>query len=525
MLKWLAGSRVRARQSPPDALFAEGVAQLEAGAVTEALPLLERACEAAPDNARWHGRLGTAYHAAGNPTAASASYRRALALDPGYAEMRYCLAIVAAEAGDPAAAEQEYRAALALKPSLAEARFNLAVLLHEQDRLEEAVAAYREVLAGQPEHRDALLGLGLALRELRDPAAADGAYAALLAAHPDDAEALFQQALARLAQGRWQEGWGRYEHRWRTPAFAAFRRDYGAAEWTGESLQGRSILVYAEQGLGDTLQFVRYLPALVARAGQVVLACQPPLVRLLRCLPDVTVVSNAGPVPGTDYQVPLLSLPHRAGHDSAPLEIGPYLRADPAETAAWRARLADDPRPAVGLVWSCDPHLAAAARARSHKSIPLPALEVLAGVGGVRWVSLQLGAPADRAFEAGGPLPLLDARPYVRDFADTAAALAALDLVITVDTSVVHAAGALGRPAWVLLPAQHCWRWEAPGETSVWYPTVRMFRQDTRGDWQTVLARVARALAVWSAGARTACADPLTPDVTLRTTESHGSTA
>jgi tetratricopeptide (TPR) repeat protein len=501
VLKWLARPREPAPPASADRLFAEGTARLEAGAAAAAVPLLERACEAAPGNARWRGRLGTAYHALGDREAAKAAYLRALAADPGYAAMHYCLGIAAAEDGDPTAAERAYRAALALEPTHLEARFNLAVLLHEQDRLEDAVAAYRAVLVDRPEHRDALLGLGLALRELRDPVAAEQTCAALLAAHPDDAEGLFQRALALLAQGRLDEGWALYEHRWRTPAFTAFRRDYGAPEWQGEPLRNRSILVYAEQGLGDTLQFVRYVPLLVERGARVVLACQAPLVRLLACLAGVEVVSTAGPVPRTDCQVPLMSLPHRTGLGDACLAGVPYLEADPADVASWRARLAGDHRPAVGLVWSCDPYPGAAARSRAHKSVPLPALEVLAAIEGVRWVSLQLGTPAVEAFASGPPLPMLDARPHVRDFADTAAALAALDLVITVDTSVVHAAGALGRPAWVLLPAQHCWRWEAPGDTPHWYPTVRMFRQEVRGDWAGLLARVARDVQTWASGA------------------------
>ncbi len=305
-------------------------------------------------------------------------------------------------------------------------------------------------------------------------------------------------ALALLGAGAYDEGWREYEWRWHWPDFPETRRHLGVPVWQGESLVGCRILVWSEQGLGDTLQFVPLIDRLCAQGAEVALEVPDPLVRLLAAnLPMVRVIPRADR-PHTvkcelrfDYAIPLLSLPQRLDltADTLPLARG-YLKPLPEDTATWTARLPQEDRLRVGLVWAGRPQHTKDAQ----RSLPFAMLQSLAAETAVDWYALQLGARRSELERLPGR-QISDLAPYLDDFGQTAAALARLDLVVTVDTSVAHLAGAMGVPAWVLLPEPCDWRWGQNGTSCAWYPFVRLFRQTRPGHWETVIAQVKMQLA------------------------------
>jgi hypothetical protein len=281
-------------------------------------------------------------------------------------------------------------------------------------------------------------------------------------------------------QGRYARGWAEHEWRWQYRSFPASPRHTDSPSWRGDALAGRRLLTWAEQGLGDTLQFVRYTRLLAQRGANVVLEVQPELLRLMReSLPEVEVVAR-GTVPRRfDLQAPLLSLPHLLDTrvETIPADV-PYLHAQPERVAAWAQRLGEpDGRLRVGLAWAGSPSF----QNDRQRSLPVRHLAHLAEIPGVEWFSLQKN-PAEPP-----PLELSDWTTELVDFADTAALMMHLDLVISVDTAVAHLAGALARPVWVLLPHPPDWRWFLDRTDSPWYPTARLFRQPRSADWSTVM--------------------------------------
>jgi hypothetical protein len=318
-----------------------------------------------------------------------------------------------------------------------------------------------------------------------------GVLKALWARVPGTPALAFALGLAMLRLGAFDEGLVLYEERLAEAEFAPQRRLAPDKRWRGTNRAGDTILLVAEQGMGDMIQFARYVPLVAARGLRVILHTPPALFRLFQTLPGVHAMAlTSAPLPAFDWQCPIVSTPLALGTrlESIPAEV-PYLAADPAAVAAVKQRLADSPRPHVGLVWAAaedNPLLA-------HRSIPIAALEAFVARGGATFVSLQVG---DRASEIARLRPhgVLDLGTHLRDFADTAAAMAALDLVITVDTSSAHLAGALARPVWTLLSLPSDWRWFVGRADSPWYPTMRLFRQAVPGDWEPVLDDVARAL-------------------------------
>ena len=299
-------------------------------------------------------------------------------------------------------------------------------------------------------------------------------------------------ALALLLQGRFAEGWEAYESRRQIRRIA---RDPGFVQpfWDGSPLGGRRILLTSEQGFGDTIQFVRYAPLVAARGGRVLLQCKPELKRLLAGQCGIEqVVTPGDATPAFDVWCLLMSLPHLLGTtlQTIPAQV-PYLTPDPHLIDKWGKRTAHEPAGLkVGLVWAGGAHN----KNDRVRSLSLGALAPLAQVPGVRFYSLQKGAASDQARTPPAGMEMTDWTPELADFADTAALVANLDLVISVDTAVAHLAGAIGKPVWVLLPLSPDFRWLLNRDDSPWYPTVRLFRQPTRGDWASVIERVRRAL-------------------------------
>jgi hypothetical protein len=320
---------------------------------------------------------------------------------------------------------------------------------------------------------------------------AEAAFRRALEIQPDDPAAQFSEGLLRLRQGDFERGWPLYEKRWE--AHGIPMRDFPQPRWRGEPLEGKRILVYAEQGLGDSIQFIRYAPWMAARGGAVIVEAQPSLAELFREVKGVCEVVAAGEaLPDFDVHVPMLSLPLAFGtrRESIPREV-PYLRARAGRLAAWERRVGGrGGRFRVGLIWASSPENPL----WRIRDVTLEMLRPVLAVPGVEFFSLQLGVAATQFREETGGGGMVDLTAEIRDFADSAALMAQLDLVISVDTAPAHLAGALGRPVWTLLPFSPDWRWGSEGETTPWYPTMRLFRQTVLGEWGAVVERVAEEL-------------------------------
>ncbi len=394
--------------------------------------------------------------------------------------------------GEAALAAAE--AAVAGDPGDAEAWALHGVTLQGLNRPAEALASYDRALARAPGHADAAINRAAALSEMGCLAEALAGFSALPAGqgYPH-----WAAATLRLQLGDWPAGWRGYEARQSLmPTLGT--APHPAPRWQGEPLAGKRILVQAEQGLGDMIQFCRYAPALARLGAQVVVQAPAALTRLFGSLDGVAeVVARDRPVEA-DLSVWMLSLPHLLGTTLASVPGAvPYLAADPRAVAGWRVRLAGLPGLKVGLVWAGGhrPAEIDSARMDRRRSLPLAALAPLAAVPGISFVSLQVGPAASQAAAPPAGMALFDPTADLADFADTAALLSALDVVISVDTSVAHLAGALGRPVWLLNRFDRCWRWLWDRDDSPWYPTMRLFNQSAPGDWDGVLARVSAALA------------------------------
>lgn len=463
------------------------LAMVATGRRGEAVELLGLALSMHPGSVSLHTTRGNLLRALGRFDEALAAQDTALRLAPDSAAVlgnRCALFLAWQRFGEALAAAD---AALALAPGVVDLRFNRGTCLLHLRRLDEAQRELQGVIALAPSHAAAHLNLGEVLLAQGDPGAAEQAFRQAIRHEPANAEAHWNLALRLLARGAWREGWREYEWRRRLPAFPV--RTLEAPEWNGGPL-GEALLVTAEQGLGDTFQFLRYLPLARAKAGRVVFECPPALAAVLAGLEGVdAVVPRGAPLPPFSAHAPLLTLPQRCegGEAHAPM----MLAADPARVADMRERLG--PGFTVGICWQGNP----AYKADAQRSVPLAHFEALAAVDGVKLVCLQQQHGREQLARWPARVPLLDLGALDRAsgaFVDTAAALSAVDLLVSSDTAVPHLAGALGREVWLVLPHQADWRWGATGEATTWYPRFRLFRQTAPGDWAGVFARVAQAL-------------------------------
>jgi len=425
--------------------------------------------------------LGTIAQQAGNCDVAAKMMLRAIAIDGSAFDYHFGLGVALQGLGEFDGALAAFGRATDLAPENVLARFRIGNVLQLQNNLEEAIAAYESILALKPDSVEAEFNIGNVLRLQGKLNAARTRYQQALKHQPDHVDALWNLSLLDLLEGDYVSGWQLYEIRQLRPT--PNLRHFPKPQWKGESLQGARILLHAEQGLGDTLQFLRYVPIVVARGGQVILDVPKEIEWLAAEIPGVfAVIATGGPIPEFEWQCPLMSLPLAFGTtlDSIPAEV-PYLVVpDDAKTKAdGRSWPAQGLR--VGLVWGATPR----SFEDSDRSIPLPLFESVLATPDAHFFSLQLGPQANQ-FEPHSSA-MTDLRGAIVDLADTAALISHLDLVITVDTSVAHLAGALGKPTWVLLPFAPDWRWLTARDDSPWYPTVRLFRQPRPRDWQSVL--------------------------------------
>ncbi len=399
-------------------------------------------------------------------------------------------------------AETSLREALRLKPDFANAYTELGRLLDCLGRFEEAEMTVRRALRCNPTQAFAHCLLGYILYHLGRAAEAQASYRAALQLEPESRKWRVYLGQALLLAGELTEGWNEFEWRWRAEGAIWIRSLLEVPFWNGQPIGDRSILLLAEQGHGDTLQFCRYVPRVAAGARRTILAIQPSLVRLLSRLPGVSeIISDGGRPSRPDLWCPLMSLPHVYGThlETIPRTV-PYIAADPADVIHWRERLAGLNGLRVGLCWAGGQFNSGQLYRDRRRSIRLETLARFAEIPGVRFFSLQIGAAAAEAARAPWDTALHDFTKDLRDFADTAALIENLDLVVSVDTAVVHLAGALGKPVWLLNRFDTCWRWLKDREDSPWYPTLRQFRQAVPGDWESALSRAHDALSCLAAG-------------------------
>ena len=493
-----------------EADFQRGNALWSAGAHEAAIAAYATAIARDPQAIEAHNHLGNAFLALGRAADAAAAYRAGIAQAPSRADLRYNLANALLTGGDAPQAEAAYRAALALCPDHIGANNNLGTALRAQARHAEALGFYEAALrqrpdsagtlnniastllalhrpdeavplleraiALQPAYPEACNNLGGALLALDRPQDAIAWFDIALKDEPGLAQARLGKALALLCEGDFAQGWHHYEARWDDPRFAEAAPNDPARLWSGGAVAGRRILLHAEQGLGDTIQFARYAPLLRARGAHVILQVQPQLATLLAPLAE-TCTTDAPP-PAHDLHCPLMSLPRAFATRLDTIPAQPYLRADPASVAAWRARLGPRLRPRIGIAWAGNPnHPEDALRS-------IPPASLVAALPGAELHILQPDTP---------PIPGTH-RHTLRDFADTAALLSCMDLVVSVDTAIAHLAGALGHTTIVLLQFGADFRWLRQRTDSPWYPSMRLLRQSALGDWGGVLAGLGRVV-------------------------------
>jgi tetratricopeptide (TPR) repeat protein len=483
-------------------------------------------------------RQAIALHVNGHNDRASAAYREILAIDPAHPEVLSKLAALCIQSGSPQeavallgkvlridprsavnysnlgaaleklnqwnAALHCYSQAIAINSNLAEAHCNRANVLRELKRWPEALAGYDMAITLRPNYVNAFINRGNVLKGLKRWQEALASYHQAIVIKPDSAPANYNRALIRLMLGDYEAGWADYEWRWKHERLALVteKREFRHPRWTGaESIAGKTLFIYSEQGLGDTIQFCRYVPLAVAQCANVIFEVQPPLTSLLASIEGVARVVEAGePLPDFDYHCALMSLPLacRTTLATVPAQV-PYLSPDVARSQMWGKIVGKKSKLRVGLTWSSgvrpNQH---ELREFSHRNIPLAKLAAL-NHPNIEYYSLQKGQAAEYEFANMVAANTLDLRitnltNRLNDFADTAALMESLDLVISVDTATAHLAGALGKPVWILLCFNACWRWLRNRADSPWYPTARLYRQTRDGDWEDVIDRVNRDL-------------------------------
>ena len=498
----------RALASKPDVFAAHrgsGIALLHLGQFERAVWNLEQAARLAPNDASVQGDLGIALERLNRNQEALGCFDRALALVPNAFDMHFHRGVALIQLERPADGLADFERALALDANSSEALNNRGVALVQLSRPEEALQSFARAALCRPDYSDSYTNAGNALKGLKRYREALENFDRALSIKPDDVMTIWSKALTKLTLGEFREGWPLYESRLRLAHLQPLQRRFSAPRWSGsESVEHKTVLIHAEQGLGDTIQFCRYVKLLEARGARVILEVQPVLKPLLASLEiQGSLHSQGEPPPAFDLVCPLMSLPLAFGTEMDQIPAGvPYLNVNEAAARTWKQSLSTMPGLKVGLHWQGNAATEKQPWLRG-RSFALGEAAGLAHLPEVSLISLQKGEGSEqremvpfksRIAQLTDPL---ERGP--EEFADTAALVTALDLVITSDTAIAHVAGALGVPVWVVLQFESDWRWMSAREDSPWYPTMRLFRQRRPGDWTEVFERVAdelRALAV-----------------------------
>jgi tetratricopeptide (TPR) repeat protein len=492
-----AASQERALALKPDcaeAYFNLGNVRKLQGTLDEARDCYEKALALKPDLAEVHTNLGGVFYTQRNLDEAAASLERALALRPNHAEAHSNLGSVLQAHHKLDEAVACYERALALKPDRVEVLSNLGTALHAQDKLNEAVACFERALRVKPDFADAHHNMGCVQFALGNVDEALARHRKALALRPDYPQARFAESLAQLCKGDYAAGWHNYESRWQTKDHDTPMRDYSQPLWAGEKLASGQLLIWGEQGIGDEVMFAGLLPDVIRTGNRSVLDSSARLKSLFtRSFPDIEVISGRAPELDIAAHLPSGSLPRlfRTTAESFEATTSPYLIADPVERERFHTRYSDG-RKLVGLAWHTTNR-----KTGPSRSMDLSLFAPLFARSDIQWISLQYGdlnALETQAAAAGAPILIDPTVDQLSDIDVFAAQIAALDLIVTIDNSTAHLAGALGVPVWVLLPFAPDWRWLQKREESAWYPTMRLFRQPKPGDWQSVVERVRRAL-------------------------------
>ena len=483
---------LRARPEYADALSHRGNTLQQLKRFEEALESYDRALALRADIPEVLSNRGLTLHELNRFNEALASYDRALMLRKDYAEALSNRGVTLRELKRFDEALTSYDHALRVRPNFAKALSNRGNTLHEMQRFEEALASFDRALDVEPDYAEAFSNRGVTLHELKRFDEALASFADALRLRPDYADAHYNEALCRMLVGDFERGWSECEWRWDAPEARKLRRHFAQPLWLGsDDIADKTILLHGEQGFGDMIQFCRYAPLVRSRAARVILEIPEPLHQLMTTLAgDIQLVTRGGPVPRFDAHCPLLSLPlafrTRLGTIPSP---SPYLHASQHSAASWSARLGPRHRPRIGLVWSGRP----THRNDHNRSLRLGSLTPLLDFDAT-FVSLQQEVRSNDVPALNSLSNLVHFGDELNNFSDTAALLSNLDLVISVDTSVAHLAGALAKPVWLLLPFIPDWRWLLDRDDSPWYPTARLFRQDHTRTWESVIMRVHGAL-------------------------------
>ena len=470
-----------------------GLMLREGGRPEEAMAAFIQAINIRPDFVEAHNNLGVMLREAGRLDKAILAFRAALRYKADFAQAHDNLGRALSERGLPDEAIAALNKAIELAPDYAEAYTDLSAALLEKGDCEGAISVQRKAVERRPGQADAYNNLGVVLQESGRIDEAITAYGKAAELKADLAEAHLNRALLLLLKGDYAAGWAEYEWRWRYKGFETPQRDFTQPQWRGEDPTGQTILLHAEQGFGDTIQLIRYAPLLARRGARVIVECPVELRALVQRVEGVAeAVVSGDPLPAFDQHVPMLSLPPAFGTtiETVPSAV-PYVKADPGKAGTWHWKLApEEGALRVGLAWAGNP----ADQGARRGSVALAMLAPLAEAKGVVFYSLQKGGGAEQAQNPPAGMNLVDLTREMKTFDDTAALIANLDLVITVETAVAHLAGAMARPVWTLLPSVPAWRWMLGREDSPWYPTMRLIRQPARGDWDSVVKRVAGEL-------------------------------
>jgi tetratricopeptide (TPR) repeat protein len=493
-------SALALRPDYPDALCNRAATLHQLGRFEEAVASCDRSLALHANTAEVHSNRANSLHALGRYEEALTSCDRALALRPDYAEAHSNRGNALHELHRFEDALAAYESAIALQPQFAEAWSNLGNALQELRRFDEALASYDQSIVLRPDYAETHSNRGNAFKELCRFDEALASYDRAVTLQPNLADGHFSAALCRLMLGDFERGWQQHEWRWETAQLRAVKRNFSQPQWRGiDDLAGKTILLHHEQGFGDTLQFCRYVPKVVERAGRVIFEVPKALRTLMQSLPGpMQIIARDDPLPDFDVHCPLLSLPlaFATRLETVPSQI-PYLSAPADKIEAWRNRLGTHDSLRIGLVWAGDPRkqTPGAHRIDRQRSLTFDQLTPIFAVQDCKFYSLQKGGDAVAQLQ-GSALRhrVIDWSEDFHDFSDTAALIDNLDLVIAVDTSVAHVAGALGKPLWLINRYNTCWRWLLDRDDSPWYPSLLQFRQDATRRWDPVMARIAAAL-------------------------------